>query len=269
MGAFLKIVKAEMVKQHKDNFHSKIIYISLFVWPVIGFIASYYSFKPFNIEGNPLPYLNEENLIIFILLGYICMSFFRSLVQSAWFFSRERIFGTLELIYLTPSSRLGIVMGNAVSSVFESVWVMIVFSLGIFAMKHKLLNINIPSAIIAVLLMMLMAVAWGMLLNSLFLFSRDSRFLYTLLEEPMEIFSGVRVPIVVFPMWAKIVSMVFPLTYAIETIRRVFMNGEGIYAIKGFIAISIALILLMLALVIICLKLGERHAKKTGNMALF
>lgn len=170
MKNFLKSVKAEMIKQHKNYFYSKVIYISLFVWPIISFISSYYGFKPFKIENMPVPYLNQENLIIFILLGYICMNFFRSLVQSAWVFSFERHYGTLELIYLSPTNRLSIILGNAISSVFESVWVMVVFSGAIFILKYEYLNINFPTIFIVMGLMMIMAVMWGMLLNALFLF---------------------------------------------------------------------------------------------------
>jgi len=197
------------------------------------------------------------------------MNFFRSLVQSAWFFSFERHYGTLELIYLSPVNRLGVILGNAISSVFESVWVMIVFCGAIFLLKYKLLEINILAAFIVTGFMIIMAVIWGMLLNSMFLFSRDTGFLFTILEEPMEVFSGVKVPTVVFPLWAKIISLVFPLTYAIDAMRRVFLNGENLYQIKGFILISAILIILMFIITNVLLNLGERHAKKTGNMALF
>lgn len=269
MKCFLKAVRAEMTKQHKNYFHSKMIYVSLFVWPLLSFISAYFSFKPFNISGISVPYLNEKNLIIFILLGYMCMSFFRSLVQSAWRFSSERSFGTLELIYLSPANRASIILGNAISSLFESVWVMVVFTCGVFVLKRTYFNINAPAAIIVSILMIIMAVMWGMLLNSLFLFSRDSGVLFTILEEPMEIFSGVKVPINVFPLWAKAISLIFPLTYAVEAMRRVFLNGEGLYEVRGFIIISISIIAVMLVLINVLLKLGERHAKRTGNMSLF
>jgi len=54
MKRFLKSVKAEIVKQHKNYFHSKMIYVSLFLWPIISFISAYYSFKPFNIENTTI-----------------------------------------------------------------------------------------------------------------------------------------------------------------------------------------------------------------------
>lgn len=269
MMNFFKAMKAEMLKQHKVYFHSKVIYVSLFIWPVLSFISAYFSFKPFNIGSSTVSYLNGKNLLIFILLGYICMSFFRSLVQSAWNFSFERISGTLEYIYLSPVNRLAVILGNALSSLFESVWVMAVFSISIFILKHQYLNINIPAAIITFLLMVLMAIMWGMLLNALFLFSRDSGFLFTILEEPMEIFSGVKVPTTIFPLWAKCISLIFPLTYALDAIRKVFLTGYNLGEVKSFIICSIFIILFMFILINICLKLGEKHAKKTGNMTLF
>ncbi|KPU42765.1 ABC-2 type transporter [Oxobacter pfennigii] len=269
MKRFLKSVTAEAIKQHKNYFHSKMIYVPLSLWPLISFVSAYYSFKPFSIENAQIPYLNEENLILFILIGYLCMSFFRSLVQSAWFFSFERESGTLELIYLTPVNRMSIILGNALSSVFESVWVMAVFAGGILFLKQHDLNLNIPAALAAAALMMLMAVSWGLFLNSLFLFSRDTGFLFTILEEPMEIFSGVKIPTVLFPLWAKMISLIFPLTYAVEAMRGVFLNSESIYDLRTFIGTSTCIILVLFLISGVCLLLGERHAKKTGNMSLF
>lgn len=269
MKEFFKVVKAEMVKQHRVYFHSKIIYVSLFIWPLLSFIAAYFSFKPFDLKFSTVPYLNEKNILIFILLGYICMSFFRSLVQSAWNFSFERMNGTLEFIYLSPANRLGIILGNALSSLFEGVWVMFVFSIMIFTFQRQNFNINLLSASVVFLLIVVMAVMWGMLLNSLFLFSRDSGFLFTILEEPMEIFSGVKVPTTVFPVWAKIISFIFPLTYSLEAVRRAFLHGDNIYMVSILIATSIFINLLMFIIINICLNIGEKHAKKSGNMTLF
>lgn len=271
MRYFLKVVKAEMIKQHKNYFHNKSIYISLFLWPMLVFLSTYYGYKPFNIDkmGNFIDYLNSSNVILFVLIGYVCMSFFRSLVQSAWRFSSERIFGTLELIYLTPANRLSFVLGNAVSSVFESVWLFVVFSGVIIYIKGDAFNINIASAIIGVLLVVILSLIWGMFLNSLFLYSRDSSFLFTVLEEPMEIFAGVKVPTNVFPIWAKGISVVFPLTYTTEMLRRALLNSESILELRYFILASIVIGIIMLASTVFFLKSGEAHAKETGSMSLF
>ncbi|MHB1393239.1 MAG: ABC transporter permease [Clostridia bacterium] len=271
MGYFMKVLKAEMKKQHKSYFFSKSIYISLFVWPVLTFVTAYYSYKPFRLDKivRGLDYINEGNLVIFVLIGYMCLIFFRCFVQSAWRFSMERTFGTLELIYMTPANRLAFIMGNAVSSLFESIWLFVVFTIGVFVLNASAYKINIISAMLGIILLIVLSMLWGMLLNALFLFSRDSAFLFTVLEEPMEIFAGIKVPAAVFPVWAKAVSAVFPLTYIAEMLRRIFIRGDGLLQIRGFVLISILIGFVMLSVTVLCLKLGEQYAKKTGNMALF
>lgn len=271
MGYFMKVLVAEMEKQHKDYFFNKSIYVSLFIWPVLSFITAYYSYKPFRLDKivGELGYVNESNLIVFVLIGYTCLIFFRCFVQSAWLFSMERTYGTLELIYMTPANRLAFIMGNAVSSLFESICLFVVFGLGVFILNIGASRVNITSAVIGVFLLVALSILWGMLLNALFLFSRDSGFLYTVLQGPMEIFAGIKVPTVVFPIWAKAVSAIFPLTYIAEMLRRIFIRGDGFMQIRGFVLISILIGAAMLSATIICLKLGEQYAKKTGNMALF
>lgn len=271
MRYFFKVVKAEMLKQHKNYFHKKSIYISLFFWPMLVFLSTYYGYKPFNMDKmrNHITYLNSSNVILFVLIGYVSMSFFRSLVQSAWRFSTERVFGTLELIYLTPGNRLAFVLGNAVSSVFESVWLFVVFSGVILYIKGNAFNANIAAALLGVVLVIALSLLWGMFLNSLFLYSRDSGFLFTILEEPMEIFAGVKVPTAVFPLWAKGISYVFPLTYAAEFLRRALLNAESVYELRYFVLKSLIIGGIMLGLTIFFLKTGEAHAKETGSMSLF
>lgn len=271
MRYFLKVLKAEMIKHHKDYFHSKIIYISLFLWPALSFISAYFGYKPFRMDkvAGILSYLNEDNLLLFMLIGYISMMFFRSLVQSAWRFSMERIYGTLELIYLSPANRLAFVLGNAVSSLFESVWLFAVFGAGILVSRVNYFNIDLVSAAVGFVLMIVLSLIWGIFLNSLFLFSRDTNFLFTVLEEPMEVFGGIKIPSAVFPLWAKIVSMIFPLTYSAEVLRRALLNGESLRSMCDLVFISIGMGILMLSLTIVFLKAGETHAKRTGSMSLF
>ena len=269
MTAFLKTFLAEIKKQHKNYFHSKTIYISLFLWPLLSFITTYYGFQAFDLSKCKVAYITSDNVVVYLLLGYMCMSFFRSLVQSAWRFSFERYNGTLELIFLSPSNRAAVLLGNAVSSLFESVFVMVVFTIITLIIKSEVLYVSILPCLVVFLVVTGMAVVWGIFLNSLFLFSRDSGFLFTILEEPMEIFSGVKVPTLLFPLWAKVIAIIFPLTYAIEAVRRVMLLGSSLYDIRGFLLIGTFIIVLLILAILLILKLVERHIRTTGNMALF
>lgn len=269
MKAFLKTFTAEMTKQHKNYFHSKMIYISLFVWPLLSFVTTYYSFKAFDIKNSKVSYITPENVVVYLMIGYMCMSFFRSLVQSSWSFSFERISGTLELIYLSPANRVAVLLGNAVSSLFESVFVMMIFSVFILQMNSEVVYMKVLPCVVVFLVITGMAVIWGVFLNALFLFSRDTNFLFTILEEPMELFSGVKVPTTLFPLWAKAISVIFPLTYAIEAARKVVLMGSTLYDIRGFLGIGVVIIVILFTLIMIIVKIVERHLRKTGSITLF
>lgn len=269
MQLFFKVLSSEIRKQHLNYFHSKMIYISLFLWPLLNFLSTYYSFKPFNIQNSNIYYLTQDNLIVFLLLGYMAMSLFRSLVQSSWNFSFERISGTLELIYLSPASRQAVILGNAISSLFESIVILMIFTIGLLIIKKDVLHFHYLALIIVIIISLLMAIFWGMLLNILFLFTRDSGFLYTLFEEPMELFSGVRVPTSVFPMWAKAISLIFPLTYSIESIRMVMLNESKLNELTPFIITGSIIILILYLSSLLLLKIVEKQSKITGNFTLF
>ncbi len=269
MITFFKVVWGEAIKQHRNYFHSKTIYISLFVWPLLSFVTAYYGYLPFEIETAKIGYLNGENILIYLLLGYMCMSFFRSLVQSAWNFSFERQSGTLEYIYLSPGNRFAVLLGNALSSVLESMIVMLVFGIFLMFLHKEVLRMQLGTCMVVFCLMMLMAVGWGVFLNACFLFSRDTDFLFTILEEPMEIFAGVKVPVILFPGWAKIISLIFPLTYALEAVRETVLNEASFYELKGFFFISMMILVLLFGGTLITIQIVEKHMRKTGNASLF
>ncbi|SDB24731.1 ABC-2 type transport system permease protein [Pseudobutyrivibrio sp. YE44] len=269
MTGFVKVVWAEAYKQHRNYFNNKMIYISLFLWPVFSFLSAYYSYSAFDVKGTIISYINEENILIFLLLGYMAMSFFRSVVQSAWNFSRERQSGTLEYIYLSPANRFAVLLGNALSSVFESAIVMLIFGLIMISINSSGLNINLWSLVLVLGIFMVMATLWGVFLNACFLYSRDTDFLFTILEEPMEIFAGVKIPVAIFPKWAKVLSFIFPLTYALESLRQVSLNGAGLQGIRTLILVSFVIILVLLLATLITIHIVEKHMRKTGNVVLF
>ena len=271
MNGFWNLVFAEMKKQYKNYFHNKFIYFSLFLWPMLSFVNGYYQFKPFDFTAvsEKVPYLTGESLLSFVLIGYMAMIFFRTLVQSAWHFSFERTSGTLELVYLSPANRLAIVLGNCLSALLNSVWLFVVFMIGI---QISFSGVSVANPFLfgsAFLMMIIMSVIWGMLLNGLFIITRDSGFLFTILEEPMELFAGVKVPVGLMPMWAQGIASAFPLTYAIRTLRMFMFETVNFTETLRIFGIMTLVCITMFILTLLTLKWGEEHNRKTGNMALF
>ena len=85
----------------------------------------------------------------------------------------------------------------------------------------------------------------------------------------MEIFAGVKVPMVIFPAWAKIISLIFPLTYILEALRQVALNGASLMEISRTILACLAIIMVLFAATLITIIVVEKHMRKTGNVVLF
>ncbi len=265
----LKIIKAEIIKQHKNYFHNKVIYISLFLWPVLDFITTWYNFQNFNLDKSNLEWLDATNFTVYLILGYIFLHIFRSLVQSAWNFSLERYGGTLELMYLTPANNQAILLGNTLSSFIEGSICMLVFGLGIFIFNSDTLNINLISCMVIFLITCILATLWGMFLNAIFLYSRDSSWMFTVLDEPMGVFGGTIVPINLMPFWAKILGSLFPITYMLEAMKKAVFQNLALFELKRYLMIGIIWIIVLYLLVSCTLILAQRHSKETGNFTLF
>jgi len=271
MKILLAQLWAEIKKEHRHSFHSKMIYFSLLIWPAIMFVTAYYSFAPFRMGADsPLArFIDPDQLALFLLTGYLGYIFYWCLVQSAWQMSFERQAGTMEMIFISPVNRLTFLYGRSLSSLVQGVWLFFCFVLLALLLVGGIHASGWWAIPLAFLVLLISAVVWGGFLSVLFLFSRDSSFLYTVLDEPMLIFSGVRLPPLAFPFWAKLISLCFPLTYALRLVRSLMMEGAGIAAVGTDLGLLGIVLLLLVAATLFLVKRAERHMKETGNMVLY
>lgn len=121
---------------------------------------------------------------------------------------------------------------------------------------------------IVLLALLIPAVAWGAFLNSLLVFSRDSAFLYTILDEPLWFVSGVRLPHFALPAAVQVVGAVFPLTGSLLAVRGALLEqrtaSELAPTLLGLGALSVLLLVAASAI----LRVGETRARKTGALSL-
>ena len=263
----LKPLMAEIRKIHINNFFSIGVIFSMLIWPILSYYTAYYTYAPFDLSSVAKYGIYDFNsLMVFIItgiLGYYC---FWAMVQSAWMMSYERESGTLEVIMSTPANRLSIIYGRALGSLVENIWMFAAFSLMIIWLNSDFrwdLLITVP---IAFVFLTVSAVVWGGLLNAIFLFSRDATFLFDVFDTPMELFSGSKIPVASFPLWARILSAIFPLSYCLVLLRDIFANRPIDWA-NTLILLGILLILILATVVII--KFAERNNRRKGSFTFY
>lgn len=264
------VVGAEIKKQHQHNFNSYSIYFSLLLWPILIFFNTYYTYKSFDLTKNMMLFgsiNSNQSLIIFLITGFIGYNFFYSMVQSAWDMGLERQDGTLETVFLSPANKLAVAYGRSLGALFQNVWMFSVFSLFmLIGSKNYNMN-NIFYIPLAFLILTLSATVWGGLMNVIFLFSRDAGILNNIFDDPMEFFSGVRVPTSTFPLWAKAVSAIFPLAHSLTVVRSILIP-PNILCIGDILKLAISLIVIFI-FTLVLLKLAEKNARITGNLTFY
>lgn len=267
----MNIIISECKKSHAINFYSFNTYLSLFIWPVIMFFEAYFAYKPFNINENKGvgQFISASELPIFLLLGYLSFIFYMSMVQSAFQMSHERTRGTLEVIFLSPVSRLGMLYGRAFGNLVESTWLFLIFTLLGFIYMDIFAGLNWMSLLLSLALLIVSSVVWGGLLNALMLFSRDSGIFFELLLDPLNMFSGVRMPVVLLPLFGQIISLFFPLTFVLKILRGLIIQNLSIISmVDDFIYLSLVLSVYAFITHLI-VKKAEKNAMNSGSFNLF
>ncbi|MEU0392087.1 ABC transporter permease [Streptomyces sp. NPDC006208] len=268
----LRVFAAEALKQHRRLFGQPLVVFSMLVWPVLQLATTYYTLRPVATASpaadNWPAAADPDRLLAFLATGTLAYAFFFSLVQSAWHFSFERSTGTLELLFLSPAGRLTLMIANGTGALLQNAWLLTCFTIVALTGFGALSVAAWWMCGVVLLALLIPAVAWGAFLNSLLVFSRDSAFLYTILDEPLWFVSGVRLPNFALPAAIQIVGAVFPLTGSLLAVRGALLEGRTVAELGPTLAALGALSALLLAAAAVILKAGEARAQRTGKLSL-
>ena len=269
MKSIWLIMKAEIVKQQRHDYHSYFVWFSLLLWPVLGFLEVYYTYQPFSFAGRG-GIQDSQDLLAFLGTGYMGYTCFWSMVQNAWSMSwEERQGGTLEMAFLTPANRLAMHYGKALGALIQEVWMFCCFCLFILFRTDTLRWDNLLLLPVFLGLLLLASTVWGGMVGALCLFSRDSSLIMDFLETPMNLFSGTRIPVSCFPLWARALSLLFPLTYCLQLIRMLLHIGEpGSQMLSSFLGLGLCMAA-MIGITVWVTRRVERHNRETGELNFF
>lgn len=252
-----------MTKYHKNNFYSWMTYFTLLLWPILILYNTFYTYYSFDINFLVQYGINNRGkLMIFLVTGAMGLNFFFSMVQSAWQMSYERQNGTLEVIFMTPANKLWLLYSRALGALLEEMWIFSFLSVFIILFYNGLSVKIVVIFLISFFVLLVSSVVWGGFMNAIFLFSRDATFLFNLLDSPMDLFSGTRIPTQAFPLWGQVISSIFPLTYCLHIIRTLFRLEK--FEIEELFKLGIVLTVIIM-LTILIEWLANINMRRNGN----
>jgi ABC-2 type transport system permease protein len=236
--------------------------IAELIIPVLTLSAYVYLYQMLNA---PVEYMG------FVVVGGTLIAFWVNVLwnMSAQFYW-EKETGTLEAYFVAPISRMAILLGMALGGMVNTVIrAVAIFAAGIL-LFHVPLAITEPwTAALLFLLTIIALYALGMLFASLFLlYGREAWHTASLLQEPVYFLSGSYFPTNSLPFAVQLVASFIPLTFGLDAMRRVIIQGQGFTDIWIDIVALVIFILILMPLARYALRFMENLSKKEGRLTL-
>lgn len=206
-----------------------------------------------------------------IVVGTIVYLLYNQLLWGAGIsIQRERSMGTIEVLFVTPTNKMTILLASGISSLVEaSWWIVCIFFLGgaIFGLQPNI--ISVLAVLVSILSTMAALIAVGVFFAGFFVLTRAADQLASGLQAPIRFFSGVAFPVNALPQMLQYVSYLIPVTYGILVMRKSILQGANISAIWfNLLPLYIVAAIFIIA-GHITLRIVERRAKKKGTLYLF
>lgn len=274
LKAELKAVWQSNIKDWKIEFAYPVSFIRQLISPLV-FLLPFLIYGLALVGGEYSPNLEQlvgtGDVVAFIFTGYIMMGFIGTAVWAMGFsIRRERWFGTLEAIYVTPSSRLGQVLGMALHSTVHQILGTIIQFIVIYLTFGLALKIEgILPALGIFALMMLALYGFGIVISALGLILKEGWVVSDSLYSIMMILSPVAYPLAVLPTVAQQASYIFPTAPALIGMRSFLIENYQPEVVGNVFLHLLALGAAWILFGIVVFRLTDVYVRKRGMLKKF
>lgn len=191
-----------------------------------------------------IPGLGASSYLVFATPGILLQNAFGSALQSGTSIVLDIDTGFLQKMLVTPVSRYAILLGRLTSDAFR----VVVQSIIILALAYAL-GASVVTGIVGILLMLItiafFGLAWSGISLAIGLKTRSSETVFAIggfLTFPLLFMSTALTPSSFMPDWIKTVSMFNPISYTVDAVRVLMIDGFtwstvlSAYAVIGLIA---------------------------------
>lgn len=241
--------------------------IATILWPIPLLALNIYTYRAFG-DWESLP----PGLAGMIIVGTIVYLLYNRLLWgTGTSIQRERWMGTIEVLFLTPTNKMTILLASGVSSLLEaSWWIVCIFLISgaIFGIQPNMTSWL--AVVISLLSTMLTLVAVGVFFGGFFVLTRAADQLASALQAPIRFFSGVGFNSVFdLPGMLLPVAFILPVTYGVLVMRESLLRGGDLGVLWVWLVPLYVMSAVFLVLGYFTLKEVERRAKKKGTLYLF
>lgn len=234
---------------------------------VIWISPLFYATITYLIYGAQSP----EKIFQYVVLGSGFMGLWTSIVfSSASDVNRERMYGTLENIFVAPVSfayiLMGKIIGNTIwgllSMILSFVYLSLVFQIEVPTIRPMLLVLGLMFVVIGISI-------FAFVMALLFTLSKHAVDIMNVIEYPIFLICGFLFPLTILPDWVKVISYALPPTWAIHLLRTVTnytsTYTEILVAFSGLVVVSMVYVVMAL----LSYRAVDRKARIDGKLGVY
>lgn len=217
------------IRQLKRYFRSKTRILGSLGQPLLFLVALGFGFGPIYAKAG------GGNYIQFLAPGIIAMSILFTATFSGIEVLWDRQFGFLKEILVAPVSRLQIMIGKSLGSATVALiqGVLVFFMSLIFGFRPTNF-LMLPLALVYMSLIAIIFTALGTAIASMIEDTQGFQLIMSFLIMPIFFLSGALFPMESMPRAVEAISSINPLTYGVDGLRGVLINGAHYTLISNF-----------------------------------
>lgn len=239
-----------------------IVWVTIAVYTYLG-IAS-----PASISEGFTRFGEDAGFTGFLIIGQTIFSIFMALnFWGGMAIERERWYGTLEIVLLSPMNRTAYVLAEAVFGILNSSWtIFLAMVVAIMTFGMDVSVASVPAVVVSLAATLVSMVALGMFFAGFYILSRAAGPLAHSVGAPIRFFSGTNFPVSALPTMLQYVSYALPVTYGMGILRRAILSGGDMMSVLPDVGVLMLFTVIFFSLGVYFLHRMERSAKTSGTL---
>jgi ABC-2 type transport system permease protein len=226
--------------------------------------------KAFSTNGQALgfaQYSGTGDYMSYVLLGTALSNFILTVFWGMGFALKEDMdAGVLESNWLTPVSRLHILVGRTLTSLLTTTitsLIMLVISALLFGFRP---TGNVIAAVLTAIPMLVGLYGFGFAFAGIVLLMREANTMVDVSSFLVQGFSGANFPVKSLPYWLIPISLMLPLTYGFDAVRGWLLQTSTLLPLNVEVTILIVFMFVMLWFGAWIFNRVERKVRRLGTL---
>lgn len=241
LGQNVRVVAAVVAKEWRVFWRYPMNAAMSLLMPLTWLAPVYFMGQTFAVNGEALGFraaTGTGDFVAFMVLGGVVGSYVRAVFWGIGFALKEEMEqGTLESLWLTPNSRLVLLVGRSTVSVLITSLNTVGVMLAVYFLFGFEVAGNVGTALLILVPLIIGLYGFGIAYAGVVLVARDAHTLTDLGSFLVDVVSGTNYPLSALPRALMILGLTLPITYGIDAFRALLLGTAPLVPVPVSVAV--------------------------------